>query len=137
MDVAIIAAKEARPAAFALAHRFIALTGTGAARALPGGAEPWSAAMGELKPAEGLVWRLDFDVDWTRWEMHPLADEVLILASGAATLVWEADGLERQTVLAAGDAFIVPKGAWHRVLTDQACTLIGITYGDDTQHRPA
>ena len=70
-----------------------------------------------------------------RGEMHPDGDELLFLVSGRIDVVLETGGQqdavgEEQTLeLVAGDAIVVPKGVWHRVLMREPSQLVHITPG--------
>ena len=48
-------------------------------------------------------------------EVHPEADEVIYLASGAIDLLIEREGREERVALEAGQMAIVPRGVWHRL----------------------
>lgn len=70
------------------------------------------------------------DVHGDLWEMHPEADEVVAVLSGAARFVLRPEtGAREETVvsLAAGSAFIVPRGRWHRVELDGPSDLMSLT----------
>jgi mannose-6-phosphate isomerase-like protein (cupin superfamily) len=74
-------------------------------------------------------------------EVHPDGDEFLYLASGTAELILDDGdeqtvGAETTVVLRAGDAYIVPRGVWHRVRTLEPSYLIHITPGPHGGHRP-
>ena len=49
-------------------------------------------------------------------EMHPEADEILFLVSGAIDVVLEESGGERIISLQAGQAAIVPREIWHHLV---------------------
>ena len=79
-----------------------------------------------------------FDTDWSSWEMHPAGDEVVCLLSGEAKMALDMGGNEEIVHLRkAGDYVIAPKGTWHTGRTTGAATMLFITPGADTQHRPA
>lgn len=94
-------------------------------------------AMRRLGEGDGrMVSAYEMDADWPNWEMHPAGDEVLILLKGQATFLLEtADGV-RQIELIAGKTCIVPRGVWHTAKIAQPCTLLAITPGKGTQHKP-
>src|SRR4249919_2623004 len=54
-----------------------------------------------------------------RGERHPDGDELVIVVSGAPTLVHEAAGEEDRMPLRVGQAVIVPQGVWHRFEFDE------------------
>ena len=74
-------------------------------------------------------------------ELHPDGDELLYLLSGRVAVV-EDDGdelhvgTERREELTAGDAYVVPKGVWHRVDVLEPSELLFITPGPGDGHRP-
>ena len=71
-------------------------------------------------------------------EMHPDADEVLVLVSGAVTVVLERPGEATETVaVPAGHAVVVPRGVWHRVEVTEPSHLLFVTPGPGFHHRPA
>lgn len=69
-------------------------------------------------------------------EMHPDGDELLYLLSGRVTAVLEEDGEERVTELEPGQAFVVPRGTWHRVLIREPSQILFVTPGPGGEHRP-
>jgi mannose-6-phosphate isomerase-like protein (cupin superfamily) len=76
-----------------------------------------------------------------RGELHPDGDELLYLISGRVDVVLDDGdqktiGAETTTSLEPGDAFIVPKGVWHRVLVIEPSHFVHITPGPGSAHRP-
>jgi mannose-6-phosphate isomerase-like protein (cupin superfamily) len=76
-----------------------------------------------------------------RGELHPDGDELLYLISGRVDVVLddgdlENVGTEEVTTLEPGDAFIVPKGVWHRVDVLEPSHFVHITPGPGSGHRP-
>ena len=69
-------------------------------------------------------------------EMHPDADEVLFLISGRIDVVLEEDGAENIIEVAPGQALVVPKGVWHRVVLREPSQLLHITPGPGGEWRP-
>jgi len=69
-------------------------------------------------------------------EMHPDADEVLFLISGRIDVVLEEDGVENIVEVGPGQAVVVPRGTWHRVLLRQPSQLLHITPGPGGEWRP-
>lgn len=85
-----------------------------------------------------LVTQFDFSSDWPRWERHPAGDELVILLSGRAELVLElAGGTTRTRLSNPGEFVVVPRNTWHTARTREACSLLFITHGAGTDHRPA
>jgi hypothetical protein len=56
--------------------------------------------------------------------------------AGSLELILEEDGRERVVVLESLNAFVVPRGTWHRARVRAPGKLLGITGGAGTQHRP-
>ena len=69
-------------------------------------------------------------------EMHPDGDELLFLISGKLTVVLEDNEPPRSIELLPGQAVIVPRGVWHRVLLAEPSQLLHITPGPRGEHRP-
>ena len=69
-------------------------------------------------------------------EMHPDGDELLFLISGRVTVLLEDRDPPREVNLVQGEAFIVPRGVWHRVLVSEPSQLLYITPGPGGEHRP-
>lgn len=62
-------------------------------------------------------------------EMHPDGDELLYLVEGQVDVALDEPTGETVVSLAPGDAFIVPRGIWHRVLVNDPCRLLFFTPG--------
>jgi mannose-6-phosphate isomerase-like protein (cupin superfamily) len=76
-----------------------------------------------------------------RGEVHPDGDELLYVISGRAEVVLDDGdqdtvGTETRTELVAGQAFLVPRGVWHRVDVREPTHLVHITPGPGDGHRP-
>ena len=74
-------------------------------------------------------------------EMHPDGDEFLYVVSGAIQLILDdgdehAPGADTTELLRAGDAYVVPRGVWHRLRTVEPAYLIHVTPGPNGRHRP-
>ena len=74
-------------------------------------------------------------------EVHPDGDEFLYVANGTMELVLddgdqETVGAETRVLLAAGDAYVVPRGVWHRVRALEPSFLVHVTPGPNGGHRP-
>jgi mannose-6-phosphate isomerase-like protein (cupin superfamily) len=68
-------------------------------------------------------------------ELHPDADELLIVVSGRITVLLEEPEGERRAEVLPGQGFVVPRGVWHRVLIDEPTQLIAMTPGPRGEHR--
>lgn len=62
-------------------------------------------------------------------EMHLDGDELLYLVDGAVNLVLDEESGERSIPLQPGQAFVVPRGVWHRVVVKEPCCLLYFTPG--------
>ena len=69
-------------------------------------------------------------------EMHPEADEVLLLVSGALDVVLEEGDAQRTIELEAGQAAIVPRGVWHHLVMREPGRLVFINSRNGMQSRP-
>ena len=84
-----------------------------------------------------LVSCFEFSADWSNWERHPHGDELVILLSGQAVLILQTEeGDTSITLNQRGEYVLVPRNVWHRAKTAHLCTLLFITPGEGTQHRP-
>jgi mannose-6-phosphate isomerase-like protein (cupin superfamily) len=88
--------------------------------------------------AEGrLVAMHSFSESWDSWEMHPLGDEVVLCISGTIILTQEApDGRITKVALGPGDYAINAPGVWHTADVEGAASVLFITAGMGTVHRP-
>lgn len=69
-------------------------------------------------------------------EMHPDGDELLFLLSGRVDVVLE-DGGKHQTIpVGPGEAVVVPRAVWHRVVLRESSHVLHITPGPGGEHRP-
>ena len=69
-------------------------------------------------------------------EMHPDGDELLFLVSGRVTVVLEDSDPPREVELAPGQALVVPRGIWHRLLLREPSQILHVTPGPGGEHRP-
>lgn len=78
-----------------------------------------------------------FSEPWAVWERHLAGEEMVMLLSGAATLVLQEPQGEREVRLETVGAFVlVPRGVWHTARTSVPTTLLFLTPGAGTEHRP-
>jgi oxalate decarboxylase/phosphoglucose isomerase-like protein (cupin superfamily) len=78
-----------------------------------------------------------FSEPWPTWERHPAGEELVMLLSGAATLLLEESGREHALQLSEPGAYVlVPKNVWHTARTTVPTTLLFLTPGAGTEHRP-
>jgi len=74
-------------------------------------------------------------------EVHPDGDEFLYVVSGAMELILDdgderAVGVETKVLLRSGDAYVVPRGVWHRLESVEPSYLVHVTPGPNGDHRP-
>ena len=121
-----------------LSSHYVYLDASGAATTVQGGDAFWSQSGAELENfGRGwLVSEYEFASDWPQWEMHPGADEIVRLLAGECELHLEWPTGIQTVKMRAGDAYVVPQGAWHTVRVFEPCRMLHITMGAGTQHRP-
>lgn len=78
-----------------------------------------------------------FSEPWSTWEMHPGGDEIVVLLQGSASFVLELDkGVKRLSLSVPGQFVVVPRGVWHTADAQGPTSMLFITPGAGTQHRP-
>lgn len=122
---------------FDIAKTFIDLRNGGSATPVDVTPSFWRAA----QQRDGLViGAFDFassrDLHSSTQEMHPEADEVLLLVSGALDVVLEQDDAQRTIALKTGQAAIVPRGVWHHLEMREPGRLLFINSRAGMQSRP-
>jgi mannose-6-phosphate isomerase-like protein (cupin superfamily) len=84
-----------------------------------------------------LMSALTFSQPWPTWERHPAGEELVLLLAGTATIVLEESSGARSVLLDQVGAYVlVPTGVWHTAQTTVATTLLFLTPGAGTEHRP-
>ena len=84
-----------------------------------------------------LMSAFSFSGAWPTWERHPAGEELVMLLSGAATLVLEEDGREISMQLSEPGAYVlVPRNVWHTARTNVPATMLFLTPGAGTEHKP-
>ena len=101
----------------------------------------WYVKYAERHAGDGAAGRLvsmhTFATSWDHWEMHPHGAEVVLCLEGILTLHQAAtEGEPTIIVLHAGELAINPPGTWHTADVDARATVLFITAGWGTQHRP-
>ena len=121
------------------AETYVHLAPDGSAEPVPGGERFWSLPGPELDRfgAGWLVSEFEFTANWSKWEMHPEADEFVYLLSGAAVLLLELPGGLREIPLRGRAAVVVPKGVWHTARVSEPSRMLFVTRGRGTLHRAA
>jgi mannose-6-phosphate isomerase-like protein (cupin superfamily) len=74
-------------------------------------------------------------------EVHPDGDEFLYVVRGTMELILDdgderAVGVETKVLLRSGDAYVVPRGVWHRLEPVEPSYLIHVTPGPSGGYRP-
>ena len=75
----------------------------------------------------------DADVHGDYWEMHPGGDELVTVLSGAIRLFLRGEPDTHPVRVEAGEAFIVPRGHWHRIELDEPSRLMSLTLRRGTE----
>ncbi|MGW6289906.1 cupin domain-containing protein [Streptomyces sp. NPDC055107] len=87
--------------------------------------------------AEGrMVTIFDGEGPGDHWERHPAGDELVVCLSGSVTVTRDVDGVPDRVALRPGEATVNPAGAWHAVDMAGPATILTITAGLGTDHRP-
>lgn len=97
----------------------------------------WSSIHERADLHEGrLMCVFPTEASWSVWEMHPEGDELVYLLSGSATFVLD-DGRDEQRIpVTAPGGVVVPRGIWHTADVHEPGTLLTVTPGKGTSHRP-
>ncbi len=128
---------EAKPQALDLRQNYVHLDNDGGAEAVEGGPVFWRRLMaGEARYEGRLVTASDLTEDMAHWEMHPAGEELLLCHSGRFEVVLEGPEGEATVELIGGQAFVVPRGAWHRLRVREPGRVVFVTWGEGTRHRP-
>lgn len=84
-----------------------------------------------------LLSAFTFDGPWSVWECHPAGEEWVMLLSGAVQVVLDSlTGEETVQLNKPGECVLIPPGVWHTARTTTESTLLFLTPGAGTQHRP-
>lgn len=95
-----------------------------------------SSASGRYDRLVGVFdFQTDADLHSSMQEMHPAADELIYLVSGAIDVVLEENGEERSVALEEGCAAIVPCGVWHRLVMRRPGRLLFVNSRSGMQSR--
>jgi len=81
----------------------------------------------------------DDSVHADHWERHPAGDEILCALEGRLLVTIDGDGATEEAVIENGQAFIVPRGRWHRlrVLEPGRLLFVGPTAGSELRPHAA
>jgi mannose-6-phosphate isomerase-like protein (cupin superfamily) len=88
----------------------------------------------------GAIARMD-EAPPHRGELHPDGDELLYVVSGRLEAVLDDGDLDRvgtetRHEIGPGQAFVVPRGVWHRLEVLEPAHLVHVTPGPASGHRP-
>ena len=84
-----------------------------------------------------LMSAFSFSGAWSSWERHPAGEELVMLLSGAVTLTLEeANGVRSVRLDATGAYVLIPPNTWHTASAESDSTLLFLTPGAGTEHRP-
>ncbi len=88
--------------------------------------------------SEGRLMSLhEFAESWDSWEMHPVGDELVVCLAGAITLLQEySDGRFHSVALQPYEYAVNPAGTWHTADLADRATVLFVTAGEGTRHRP-
>ncbi|MFT3777250.1 MAG: cupin domain-containing protein [Ottowia sp.] len=113
---------------------------SGRVDAIPVSASFWAEVMAGRHPQlnQGrLMTAFTFSEPWATWERHPAGEELVMLLSGAVTLLLEESGQEQAVQLnSPGSYVVVPRNVWHTARTAAPTTMLFMTPGAGTEHRP-
>ena len=78
----------------------------------------------------------EFAEDWPTWERHPAGDEIVMLLSGAVTLVLKAAAGEESVVLDTPCSYVViPLNTWHTARVSEPSRMLFVTPGEGTENK--
>jgi mannose-6-phosphate isomerase-like protein (cupin superfamily) len=84
-----------------------------------------------------LLSAFTFSESWSSWERHPHGEELVMLLSGSALVVFEESGQERTMELdEPGSYVLVPRNVWHTARTSVPTKMLFLTPGAGTEHKP-
>jgi uncharacterized cupin superfamily protein len=125
----------------AILRHFLHVRDDGRADVIPVTASFWEDVAGGAHPQlehGRLLSAFTFSEPWSSWERHPAGEELVMLLSGRAEVLLEDGATIRSLSLETpGDYALVPAGAWHTARTAVATTMLFLTPGAGTEHRPA
>lgn len=124
---------------FDLSRTFVHLRDGGDAEPVQPGRSFWRRSSAEAlydRLVGVFAFSTSADLHASMQEMHPEADEVLYLVSGAVDVLLDEGGAERRVALEAGRATIVPRGVWHRLVVRRPGALLFINSRTAMQSRP-
>jgi mannose-6-phosphate isomerase-like protein (cupin superfamily) len=128
---------------FKLSSTFVHLSDGGDAERVELTPAFWRESSGGKKKHDRLLGVFEFrsaaDLHSSMEEMHPEADEVIYVVAGAIDLILDESDGKRIVTIEAGEASIVPRGVWHRLVMRKPGKLLFINSRTGMQgrrHRP-
>jgi mannose-6-phosphate isomerase-like protein (cupin superfamily) len=124
---------------FDLVRTYLHLRTDGAATRIDVSPTFWQEVMAGKRNELGegrLLAVFRFEADWTTAEMHPAGDEVVYVLSGAIDLILQEPAGDRTIELQAGAGHLVPRGVWHTARVRVPASVLHVTPGAGTEHRP-
>jgi mannose-6-phosphate isomerase-like protein (cupin superfamily) len=119
---------------------YVALAPSGAAETLPVDQNFWSDLFAHKYPVldDGrLVALFQMSGNSANWEMHPAGEELVYLLSGSVDFVLDQAGSRSTVALRrTGDFVLVPRAIWHMAKALEPSSMLFITPGRGTEHRP-
>ena len=116
---------------FDLAQAVVGLQRDGTARRMPDAPGPPARIDGYTIGAPVMTRAAPHD-----GEMHPDGDELLFLVSGSISVFLEKEGRQRVLEVEAGEALVIPRGVWHRVVPNEPSQMVHVTPGPRGEWRP-
>ncbi|MFE3022017.1 cupin domain-containing protein [Streptomyces sp. NPDC059256] len=98
--------------------------------------QAYSAAVAADGPEGRIVTIFDGDGLGNHWERHPAGDELVVCLSGSVTVIRDMAGVPERVVLGPGEATVNLAGTWHAVDMAGPASILTITAGLGTEHRP-
>ena len=84
-----------------------------------------------------LMSAFTFSGAWETWERHPTGEELVMLLSGSVTVTLEeANGARSVQLTSPGSFVLIPPNIWHTAAADVESSLVFLTPGAGTEHRP-
>lgn len=123
-------------AAFDLGSTFVHLSREGSLEPIRPTASFWSSGSAYHRVIAAFDFSSPADLHASMQEVHPEADELVVVLSGAIDLVIQEGDEETRVSLDAGQAAIVPRGAWHRLVMREPGRLLFVNSraGMQTRH---
>lgn len=126
---------------FELSNTFVHLRDGGDAERIELTPAFWRQSSSSKKKHDRIVGVFEFksasDLHSSMQEMHPEADEVIYLVSGAIDLFLDGPDGESIVSIRTGEASIVPRGVWHRLVMRKPGKLLFVNSRTGMQGRRA